>query len=115
LSNRRRLLAISDARPTEHVTQCLLGIASLVMMGCGVLADSPAMAGMGAILAGLLVLSRLAVDLRSGVTSSNWGTWRRNDHRVGFLCNVCFWSVITILWFAVGIVAMLGFIQVSST
>lgn len=66
-------------------------------------------------MAGMLVLSRVIVDVRSGVSSSNWGTWRRNEHRIGFRCNVCFWGVITLLWFILGSLAMLNLIRVPSS
>ncbi len=65
-------------------------------------------------MAGLLVFSRLVVDLRAGVTSSNWGTWRRDDSRLRFQCNVYVWGAITVLCFVVGILTMLGYVSLPS-
>ena len=67
------------------------------------------------LMAGLLILSRLVVDLRSGVTSSNWGTWRRDENRVEFRRNICFWIVITLLWFVLGIFTVFGWVRLPST
>lgn len=114
LVKRSALPEAVDERPTEHITKCLLGVASLIMMGAGILADSPVAIGSGATLAGLLVLWRLVVDMRSGITSSNWGTWRRDEHRLAFRCNICFWGFITMLWSVLGVVTMFGFIRVPS-
>jgi hypothetical protein len=109
------LAEVADARPTEHAAKCFFGIGSLVMMGLGIVANNPVAFGSGAIMAGTLVLSRVIVDLRSGVSSSNWGTWQRNENRLGFRCNVSFWGVITLLWFALGSLAMLDLIRLPSS
>jgi hypothetical protein len=111
VQNPRALPRVADQRPSEHVAKCLLGIGSLIMMGWGILGRDPVMIGSGAIMAGLLVLSRLIVDLRCGVTSSNWGTWRRDENRGLFRCNICFWAFVTALWFMLGILIIGGFIQ----
>ena len=109
------LPGVADERPNEHAAKCLLGVGALFMMGLGVLAGSPVALGTGAMMAGMLVLLRVIVDVRSGVTSSNWGTWRRTENRARFRCNTCFWGVIAVLWFVLGGLAMLELIPVPAT
>ena len=89
----------------------LLGLGALIMMGCGVLDHSPLIAGGGAAMAGLLVVSRLVADWRSGVTSSNWGTWRHDTDQRKYFYNVCFWAVVAALWFFLGIMVMAGLLR----
>jgi hypothetical protein len=84
-------------------------------MGLGIVARNPVVGGLGALLVGLLVVLRLATDLRSGVTSSNWGTWRRDQNRLSFRCNVGFWAAISLACFVLGILVMLGAFQAAET
>jgi hypothetical protein len=108
------LLQIADDRPHEHAAKVLLGVGALGMMAAGVLDASPFALGSGAMMAGLLVLSRVIIDLRRGVTSSNWGTWRLRENRLAFRRNICFWGVVTVLWFVLGTLAMLQLIRLPS-
>ena len=114
MARRAALLERVDERSHERLARSLLGFGSLGLMVLGVLAGNRTIVGMGAILAAVLVLSRLIVDVRSGVTSSNWGTWRRRESRLGFQCNVCFWAFVTLLWFALGILTMAGWVPLPS-
>lgn len=107
LQNRSAQPEVAEEGP-EHASSCLLGVGSLMTISVGIVAGNSVVAGSGAILAGLLVLSRLAADLRSGVTSSNYGTWQRHEHRLGFRRNVCFWGAIALLWFVLGTLLMFG-------
>lgn len=65
-------------------------------------------------MAGLSVLSRLAMDFRSGVTSSNWGTWRRDEDYARYYRNTCFWAVVALLWFIFGVLIMIGYTPLPS-
>ena len=103
-----------DQRPAEHGFKLLLGIVALVMMGLGLVGKSPSVLAGGAFLFGALTVSRLVTDLRSGQTSSNWGHWRRMEHRNYFLGNVGFWVAIAAAWFALGALVMLGLIPMPS-
>jgi len=96
----------------EPVRRCLLGLGSLLLICVGVASGNSAVAGWGVLMAGLLVLLRLVGDIKSGVTSSNWGTWQRNQQRTKFYCNFIFWGVVTAFLFGVGALAMFGAIQV---
>ena len=97
-------------RPSDRLG-CLFGAAVLGMMFVGAMGGSSFLLGTGALMAGALVLSRIVNDLRSGVSSSNWGTWRRDESRVGFRRNTIFWAVVAALWFLVGFATMLGFVS----
>jgi hypothetical protein len=108
MTRRNALPLPIDERPAEHGLKLLAGVAALAMMGLGVVGSSPIMLGSGAIAFGALTLSRLVVDLRRGETSSNWGHWRRNEHRIYFNWNVCFWGAIAAAWFVLGGLAMSG-------
>lgn len=109
-----KLVAVDD-QPVEHGSMCLFGIASLILISVGILAGSPGVAGSGAMMAGVLIFRRLAVDLRSGVTSSIWGTWRRDKDRLWFRCNICFWTAIALLWSILGLVIVFEWIHLPST
>lgn len=93
----------------------MLGIGALVLMGLGVVARNPVVGGLGALLLGLLVVLRLVTDVRSGITSSNWGTWRRDQNRLAFHCNVGFWAAISLACFILAILVMLGVFQPATT
>jgi hypothetical protein len=108
-------LTIVDDQPVEHGSTCLFGIAALILVSVGVLSGSAGAAGSGALMAGLLILRRLMVDLRRGITSSIWGTWRRDKNRFAFRCNICFWSAVTLLWSLLGIVILLGWVHLPAT
>ena len=114
LQNRSRLPKVLPERSGEHVAAFLLGIGALMMVGVGILAGNPMIAGSGTMMAGLLVVSRLVVDLRSGVTSSNWGTWRRDENQFAYYRNICFWGAIALAWFLFGVLVMLGWIPMPS-
>jgi len=114
LSRRNSQPLVVDQRPAEHGLKLLLGIVALVMMGLGLVGRSPIVLGGGAFLFGALTMSRLFIDLRRGETSSNWGHWRRSEHRGYFLSNVGFWGAIAAAWFALGGLAMLGLIPLPS-
>ena len=68
--------------------------------------------GCGALLAGGLIWSRLALDVRSGVTSSNWGTWRRDTSPLGFRWNTGVWAVVATLWCGLGVLTVFHLIPV---
>lgn len=101
--------------PTEHGSKCMLGIAALVMMALGILSRNPVVGGLGALLVGVLVALRLATDWRSGVTSSNWGTWRRDQNRLAFGCNIGFWAAVSLACFVLGALVMLGVFQAAES
>jgi len=111
LKNHRALPQVADVHPVEHVSTWLLGVAALMVVAIGIVAANPVVAGCGALMAGLLVLVRLLADMRSGITSSNWGTWQFNENRVGFRCNICFWTVIMLTWFVLGVFVLFGWVR----
>jgi hypothetical protein len=115
LKNRAALSEAADEHPVEHASARVLGVAALLVTGVGIVAGNAAVAGSGALMAGLLILSRLAIDLRSAVTSSNWGTWRREKNRAGFFCNIGFWTVITLSLFVLGFLIIFEWVQLPST
>ncbi len=104
-----------DHRPSEHPSLCLLGIGALVMIGVGIVANNPVVTGGGVLLVGMLLFVRLVSDLRSGVSSSNWGTWRRDENRQGFRLNIVFWGVVLLLCVALGVVVLCGVFQPPAT
>jgi hypothetical protein len=113
-SQRVRRLALSkldDGRPSEHPGKWLIGVGALFLMGCGIISGSPVATSIGATMAGLLLVWRLVIDWRSGVTSSNWGTWRRDLNPLGFRCNVGFWAAVAMLWFVLALVILLELIR----
>lgn len=114
MANRSTAAKVVDDRPHEHVWAWLLGGGALVAVCVGILAGRPIVLGSGAILAGLLVLSRLIIDVRGGTTSSNWGTWRRHESPIRYHTNIGFWGLVTIFWFAIGILAIIGTIEVAA-
>jgi hypothetical protein len=95
--------AAADDGPTEHVSGCLLSGLAAVLMFFGAMTHSPLALGIGAMLVGVLVFSRLAQDVRGGVTSSNWGTWSREATPRSFHRNVGFWAAIAIGWCLFGL------------
>jgi hypothetical protein len=109
------LPTLADAQPVEHGSMCLLGIGALVLASVGTLAGNAVVAGCGAVIAGLLILWRLVVDLRRGVTSSIWGTWRRDENRVAFRCNVCFWTFVALCLFLAGLMIGLEWVPLPAT
>jgi hypothetical protein len=111
---RRSQTTVDDGRPTEHARNWLLGLGAIAMLVCGILAHNPVVTGSGAAMAGVLVLWRLAVDCRSGVTSSNWGTWRRDQNPRGFRRNVAFWGMVAAVWFVLGAAIIVGLVRVPS-
>ncbi len=114
LKNRLAVSHAADEHPIEYAS-VWLGGGSLLVMAVGVLAGNPVVAGCGAIMVGLLILFRLRTDLRSGVTSSNWGSWRRDENRIGFRCNISLWSVLTLACFLLGVFTILGWVHLPST
>jgi len=114
LDDKSALPPLADLRPTEHGSACLLGVASLVMMAVGFLARNPAIAGCGALMAGGLIALRLRADLHSGISSSNWGTWRHDENRLGFRCNICFWAAATLFWLVLGVLTAFELIPMPS-
>jgi hypothetical protein len=110
-SKARAAAALAAAgRPSDRLG-CLFGAAVMGMMFVGAMGGSSFLLGAGELMAGALVLSRIVEDLRSGVSSSNWGTWRRDESRVGFHRNTIFWAVVATLWFLLGFATMLGFVS----
>ncbi len=113
-SGRRSQATVDDGRPKEQARNWLLGLGAVAMMVCGILAHNKIATGSGAAMAGILVLWRLATDYRSGVTSSNWGTWRRDQNPRAFRRNVAFWGAVAALWFVLGAAIMIGLVRMPS-
>jgi hypothetical protein len=80
------------------------------MMCVGAMSGNNLVLGIGGLMAGALVLSRVVADSRAGISSSNWGTWRRRESPVGFHRNMTFWAVVATLWILLGLATMLGLV-----
>lgn len=108
----RRQIVIADHRPTERAASCLFGAGALLLLALGGMAGNRGLSGAGAMMAGSMIVARLATDYRSGISSSNWGTWRREQSRALFFCNLGFWTLIAGALMVLGLLVWGGIVGV---